>query len=56
MSDFLAKPLRKQMLVDAVLRALDFAEQAPTLVPEMPDMTAEQARCRRRSPAGELVG
>ena len=34
MSDFLAKPLRKQMLVDAMLRALDFAEQAPTLVPD----------------------
>lgn len=49
MSDFLAKPLRKQMLVDAVLRALGPArepsdvslELAPTLVPDMPD-TAEQ--------------
>ena len=40
MSDFLAKPLRKQVLVDAVLRALDFGDQAPTLVPEMPDEVA----------------
>lgn len=39
MSDFLAKPLRKQVLVDAVLRALDVAEQAPPLVPAM---TAER--------------
>lgn len=38
MSDFLAKPLRKQMLVDALLRALDLAEPAPTLVPEMSDL------------------
>jgi len=42
MSDFLAKPLRKQTLVDAILRALDFGDHAPRLVPEMPDMTAEQ--------------
>ena len=51
MSDFLAKPLRKQMLVDAVLRALGPArepselslERAPALVPAMPDATeAEQ--------------
>jgi two-component system, sensor histidine kinase len=37
MSDFLAKPLRKQTLVGAILRALDIGELAPTLVPEMPD-------------------
>jgi signal transduction histidine kinase/CheY-like chemotaxis protein len=37
MTDFLAKPLRKQTLVDAVLRALDSEEQAPSLVPAMPD-------------------
>jgi CheY-like chemotaxis protein len=51
MSDFLAKPLRKQTLVDAVLRALGPAcgpsdlslERAPALVPAMPDTTeAEQ--------------
>jgi signal transduction histidine kinase/CheY-like chemotaxis protein len=36
MSDFLAKPLRKQTLVDAMLRALGPApEQAATLVPAM---------------------
>jgi signal transduction histidine kinase/CheY-like chemotaxis protein len=51
MSDFLAKPLRKQTLVDAVLRALGPArgssdgsmEPAPTLVPAMPDMTEAAA-------------
>jgi signal transduction histidine kinase/DNA-binding NarL/FixJ family response regulator len=50
MSDFLAKPLRKQTLVDAVLRALSPArepselslELAPTLVPAMPDTAAQQ--------------
>lgn len=45
MSDFLAKPLRKQTLVDALLRALDGAESAPPLVPAMPDAFAEGAAC-----------
>jgi len=40
MSDFLAKPLRKQALVDAILRALDQAEHAPPLAPEMSDEVA----------------
>jgi two-component system, sensor histidine kinase len=44
MSDFLAKPLRKQMLVDAILRALDSADQAPTLVPEMTDEIAPESQ------------
>ncbi len=40
MSDFLAKPLRKQTLVDAMLRALGPAEEAPPLAPAMPDAVA----------------
>jgi CheY-like chemotaxis protein len=44
MSDFLAKPLRKQTLVDAILRSLDLGEHAPTLVPEMPDEVALESR------------
>ncbi len=44
MSDFLAKPLRKQMLVDAILRALDIAEQAPSVVPEIPQEVAPEIR------------
>ena len=46
MSDFLAKPLRKQTLVDAILRALDLAEQAPTLVPELPHEAAAGSQAR----------
>jgi len=44
MSDFLAKPLRKQTLVDAILRAPDIAEHATSLVPEMPDEVAPESR------------
>jgi CheY-like chemotaxis protein len=47
MSDFLAKPLRKQTLVDAMLRALDGAEGAPPLAPAMPDATSEQDAASR---------
>jgi signal transduction histidine kinase/CheY-like chemotaxis protein len=44
MNDFLAKPLRKQMLVDAMLRALDIAEPAPTRVPETPREVVPESR------------
>ena len=49
MSDFLAKPLRKQMLVDAMLRALDAPQEtspaglAASLVSAMPDETVAEA-------------
>jgi hypothetical protein len=32
------------MLVDAILRALDSADQAPTLVPEMTDEIAPESQ------------
>jgi two-component system, sensor histidine kinase len=44
MSDFLAKPLRKQTLVDAMLRALGSAEAAPSLVPAVPEDVAAANR------------
>jgi len=55
MSDFLAKPLRKQMLVNAMLRALESghrpavssAEPAPSLVPRWPTAVARETAAVR---------
>jgi two-component system, sensor histidine kinase len=46
MSDFLAKPLRKQTLVDTMLQALGSAEEAPSLVPAMPGEVAPKRDTR----------
>ena len=64
MSDFLAKPLRKQMLVNAMLRALDSGhrpalpsvEAAPSLVPAMPDPVPQQAAAAAEADDAQPVG